>query len=135
MALRLTLKPHEHVVIGGAAIRNGESRTDLLIENKVPILRERDILSPGKVRTPCERIYLALQLIYVDPERAAEHRRTFESLVGDVLTAAPSLGPQMSEIVDLAGAGRLYQALKSAKSLLRQEKELMSHVSERSAGL
>jgi flagellar protein FlbT len=135
MALRLTLKPNEHVIIGGAAIRNGENRADLLIENKVPILRERDILSPGKVRTPCERIYLALQLIYVDPERAAEHRRMFQSLVDEVLAAAPSLGSLVREIVDLAGAGRLYQALKRAKSLLRQEKELMSHVSERTAGL
>lgn len=129
MALRLTLKPNERVIIGGAAIRNGESRAELLIESEVPILRERDILSPGKVRTPCERIYLALQLMYVDPERAAEHRLMFQSLVGDVLTAAPSMAPPVCEIVNLVGAGRLYQALKSAQSLRRQEKELMSHVS------
>jgi flagellar protein FlbT len=128
MALRLTLKPNERVIIDGAAIRNGENRTELLIENEVPVLRETDILSPGAVRTPCERIYLALQLMYVDPVRAAEHRVRFQSLVGDVLKAAPSLGPLAYDVVNLVGAGRLYQALKSAQALLEREKELMSHV-------
>ena len=93
MALRLTLRPHERVIVGGAVIRNSESRCELLIENEVPVLREPDILSPSAVRTPCERIYLALQLIYVDHERFAEHMVTYEELVSDVQRAAPSLTP------------------------------------------
>jgi len=53
MPLRLTLKSQERVIIGGAVVKNGDSRTELHVENKVPILRETDILSPKLVKTPC----------------------------------------------------------------------------------
>jgi flagellar protein FlbT len=128
MALRLTLRPHERVIISGAVIRNGESRCELLIENEVPVLREADILSPSAVRTPCERIYLALQLMYVDQDRSAQHRVTYEELVSEVLQAAPSLAPSLQAIGEQVGAGRFYQALKGAHGLLHRERELVPGV-------
>ena len=128
MALRLTLRPHERVIVGGAVVRNGESRCELLIENEVPVLREPDILSPSAVRTPCERIYLALQLMYVDHERFAEHLVTYEKLAAEVLQAAPSLAPALQAIEEQVGADRIYQALKSARGLLHREQELVPDV-------
>ena len=128
MALRLTLKPRERVIVGGAAIRNGGSRALLLIENEVPVLRESDILSPAAVRTPCQRIYLALQLAYVDGARAAEHLAAYEILASDVRQAAPSLGPELDAIDETVRAGRIYQALKTAQGLLQRERELVTHV-------
>lgn len=128
MALRLKLKAGERVIIGGAVIRNGTARTELLVENEVPLLRESDILSPRAVRTPCERIYLALQLLYVDPERSDEHRATLQALVGDVAQAAPSCRRFLTTIESHVAAGQLYQALKGAKGLLQHEHELMNHV-------
>jgi len=128
MALRLTLKPHERVIIGGAVIKNGESRTELFISNEVPVLREPDVLSPGSVQTPCERVYLAIQLMYVDPEKSETHIETFRALVADVLEAAPSCRLLIEDMVGLVGAGRLYQALKSARALIAHEKELMKDV-------
>ena len=127
MALRLTLKPHERAIIGGAVIRNGDNRVELLIENEVPLLRESDILSPGAVRTPCERIYLALQLIYVDPTRISEHQASFRALVSDVRSAAPSCEPYLEKIEDYVRAGNLYQAIKSTQDLLIYERKLMEH--------
>jgi len=128
MALRLTLKPHERVIVGNAVIRNGDSRNRLLIENRVPVLRESDILSPGAVQSPCERIYLALQLIYVDPGAADQHLETFQALVAEVLEAAPSCSRLIRPIRAHMAAGRYYEALKSARLLLRYERELMSRV-------
>lgn len=128
MALRLTLRPNERVIVGGAVVRNGESRCELLIENEVPVLREPDILSPNAVHTPCERIYLALQLMYVDEERSAQHQVTYEELVAEVLQAAPSLAPSLQAIQDQVGAGRIYQALKGAHGLLHRERELVPDV-------
>lgn len=135
MALRLTLKPSERVIISGAVIRNGDGRTELLIENEVPVLRESDILSPRAVRTPSERIYLALQLMYVDPERAPQHHDTCRGLCEELLQAAPSCRPLLEEIESLATAGKLYQALKVARILLAYEKELLAHVHDRATGL
>lgn len=127
MALRLTLKPHERVIIGGAVIRNGDNRVELLIENEVPLLRESAILSPDAVRTPCERIYLALQLIYVDPKRVSEHQASFRALVSDVRGAAPSCNTYLDKIEDFVRAGNLYQAIKSTQDLLKYERKLMEH--------
>jgi len=129
MPLRLTLKPHERVILGGAVVRNGDKRSGFLIENEIPVLRETDILSPRTARTACERLYLTLQLMYVDPERMDLHRKTFDHMAENILEAAPSCGPHLEATVDLVEAGRLYQALKRAQLLLEHEKELIHHVS------
>ena len=128
MALKLTLKPNERVILGGAVVRNGGNRVDLLIENEVPILRESDILSPSAVRTPCERVVLALQLVYVDPEHSSDHLATYRSLVSDVIAAAPSLGSLACTVEAEVAADRYYQAIKHARALLERERELMSDV-------
>ncbi len=125
MPLRLTLKPRERVIISGAVVRNGDSRIELFIENQVPILREADILSPKAVNTPCERVYLAVQLMYVDQDRETQHRQSYDSLVHDVLEAAPSTKQLIEEMDDHVRQGRLYQALKSAQALREYEKELL----------
>lgn|SRR5512147_1305633 len=129
MSLRLTLRPHERVVIAGAVVQNGESRTTLRIMNEVPVLREADILRPRDVKTPCERVVLALQLMYVDGERRSQHRATFDALASDVRDAAPSLMSELGPVVEHVEAGRLYPAIRQSKRLLTRERELLSHVS------
>ncbi len=47
MALKIALKPQEKVIIGGAVIQNGKNRSELLVENNVAILREKDIMREG----------------------------------------------------------------------------------------
>ena len=126
MALRLSLKPHERVIISGAVIRNGDARVELLVENKVPVLREPDIMSPTDARTPCQRIYLALQLMYVDPDQAPKHLGMLETLVADVLQAAPSCRSSIERLEASVTAGHLYQALKDARNLMNHERELMT---------
>jgi len=70
MALKLTLRPNERVVIGGAVLSNaGLHVAHVLVENESPILRSKDILRPEDATTPCRRIYLAIQLMYVEPSR------------------------------------------------------------------
>jgi flagellar biosynthesis repressor protein FlbT len=128
MALRLTLKPNERAILGGAVLTNGKHRAELFVETEVPVLRGSDILSPSAVRTPCERIVLAIQLMYVDPQRRAVHEQTYLALVEDVLDASPSSRRLLESINDLVQAGKYYPALKQGKELLAFEKELLSHV-------
>ena len=53
MALKVELKPHERIIIGACVITNTDQRTKLLIEGeKIPILREKDILTPTTADTP-----------------------------------------------------------------------------------
>ena len=37
MALKISLKPNESLIIGGAVITNGNSKSDLIVENNVPV--------------------------------------------------------------------------------------------------
>lgn len=129
MALRLTLKAGERAIIGGAVVRNGDNRAELLVENSVPILRQSDILSPRAVRTPCDQIQLALQLAYVEPARATDHLQSLDILIEEVGLAAVSLTPLLDEIRQLTGTGKLYQAIKRAQVLRHREKVLIANVS------
>jgi flagellar biosynthesis repressor protein FlbT len=128
MALRIQLKPNERVILGAAVIRNGSTRTSLTVENQVPVLRESDILPPSAVNSPCQRIYMAIQLLYVAPENEADTLETYRSLVADVLGAAPSTRPLIEAVDALVTERQYYQALKAARALLAHERRLLAHV-------
>jgi len=52
MALKVELKPHERIIIGACVITNTDQRARLLIDgDKIPILREKDILTPDTADT------------------------------------------------------------------------------------
>jgi flagellar biosynthesis repressor protein FlbT len=77
VALKITLKPHERLIIGGAVIANGSTGTHVVIENNVPILRQKDIMSLKDTDSPCRRIHFAIQLMYVDGTGLSEHHRIY----------------------------------------------------------
>lgn len=70
MALKVELKPHERIIIGNCVVTNTDQRARLLIDgDNVPILREKDIMTPETADTPAKLVYLAVQLMYISPIR------------------------------------------------------------------
>jgi len=128
MALKITLKPHEKFILGGAVIANGDAKSIFVVENDVPILREKDILSLASADTPCKRIYFAIQLMYVDGKNLPEHHKTFWELVKDVAQVAPSRKPMLQAISAHILNESYYQALKLTKKLIEYEQEVVNHV-------
>jgi flagellar protein FlbT len=128
MALKIILKPHEKFIIGKAVIANGDAKSVFVVENDVPILREKDILSLASADTPCKRIYFTIQLMYVDEKNLAGHHRTYWELVKDVAEAAPSIKPVLQEISENILNDRYYQALKLTKKLIDYEREVIDRV-------
>src|ERR1700712_463177 len=125
MALKVELKPHERIIIGACVITNTEQRTKLLIEGeKIPILREKDILTPATADTPAKLIYLAVQLMYLSPDPQAHHP-TYFSLMRDILTTMPSSWPFIEGINNHILNGDVYLALKEAKKLIAHEGRLL----------
>ncbi len=126
MALKIELKPGERLILGDSLITNGDHRTQFYIEGRAPILREPDILRAEDAKTPCQKIYLAIQLMYLsqDPE---PHHDMYFSLINDVQKAAPSTVPHIVEINKQMLTGSYYKALKRAKKLIAYEKELMEN--------
>jgi flagellar protein FlbT len=127
MALKVELKPNERIIIGACVITNTEQRARLLIDgDNIPILREKDILTPATADTPAKLVYLAVQLMYISPDPGANHG-TYFSLVRDIVTAVPSAWPIIEEINNNILGGNMYQALKEAKKLVAYEKKLQDH--------
>ena len=133
MALKVELKPHERIIIGNCVITNTDQRARLLIDGeKIPILREKDILTPETADTPAKLIYLAVQLMYISPEPQVNHS-TYFNLLRDIVTAAPSMWPIIEGININILSGELYLALKEAKKLVAYEKKLLDHARAKQA--
>jgi len=124
MGLKITLKPGERMVIGGAVITNGGAKCDLIIENRVPLLREKDIYSEDNVDTPAKRIYFVVQLMYIDSSNLTTHHHTYWGLVRDFVNAAPSSLSLIDQISENIVNNRYYPALKLAGQLVKYEEEI-----------
>ena len=125
MALKVELKPHERIIIGNCVVTNTDQRARLLIDGEnVPILREKDIMTPETADTPAKLIYLAVQLMYISPEPEINHS-TYFNLLRDVVTTAPSMWSLIEGININILSGELYLALKEAKKLVAYEKKLL----------
>jgi flagellar protein FlbT len=134
MALKISLKPDERIIIGGAVVQNGSARSDFVIENSVPILREKNIMGPDNANSPCRMIYFAIQLMYVDEKNIEEHRTTYWKLVKDVANAAPSTIGLIDQISEHILHDRYYQALKLTNKLIEYEQEIVNHVCSAATG-
>lgn len=128
MALKIALKPGEKLIIGGAVIANGKTKCDFVVENTVPILREKDIMSLKDADSACKKIYFAIQLMYVDEKNMAEHHKVFWDLVKEVVGAAPSTKQLLHEIGNSILNNNHYQALKLTRKLIDYEQEAINHV-------
>lgn len=124
MALKVELKPHERIIVGNCVITNTDQRARLLIDGEnVPILRERDILTPETANTPAKLVYLAVQLMYISPDPQTQHG-TYFNLVRDIVTAVPSAWTIIEGINNNIMSGDLYRALKDARKLIAYEDKL-----------
>ena len=128
MALKISLKPGEKMINGGAVVKNGDTKAELFIENKVPLLRAKDILGEKDAQTVGQKIYFTIQLMYIDPENLINHHNTYWNYVQQMSEAAPSTIPLIDQISEKIVGTKYYQALKLSRQLIDYEKEIMSRV-------
>jgi flagellar protein FlbT len=128
MALKLSLKPNEKVIIGKAVLVNGPTSATISVENNVPILREKDILTEEEATSYCKKIYLLIQLMYLGEVPNPELGSLYSQLANELQTSVPSTKSLISEITGFILNEKYYQALKQAQQLIQHEEELLSHV-------
>jgi flagellar protein FlbT len=133
MALKVELKGGERIILGECVVTNGDQRTRLTVEGNVPILREKDIMTPTRATSPARRIYLAVQLMYTAREQRQHHEIYFK-LIREMLSAVPSAWTHIEAINNHILMGNLYKALKEAGKLIAYETELLAHA-ERGTGV
>lgn len=126
MALKITLRPEEKVIVNGTSIKNGDRTAHLLIENKVPVLREKEILKKEKANSPARKIYFVVQLMYMNSENLADHHKLYWNLANSFIKAAPSSLGLIDKINGQILAGQYYKALKYSRELVKYEQMLLS---------
>ena len=131
MSLKISLKPNEKLIVGGAVLRNGAHPAVLFIENSVLLLRERDIMTEESANTPCKRIYFTVQLMYMDEVNLAHYHAIYWQQVGELTNAVKSMTSYVAVMNEHILASEYYKALKTAKKMIAYEKELLDHATNR----
>jgi flagellar biosynthesis repressor protein FlbT len=124
MSLRVVLKPFERIIIGQSVITNSETRSTFLIDGEAPILREKDILTAETANTPVKRLYLCIQMMYLEND-IPKYQDLYMSFVKDLLEAVPSFRTSIETASKLILSGSLYNSLKEVRKLIRREEELL----------
>jgi len=128
MPLKIVLKPGEQMIIDGAVIRNGETKSEFTVENRVPLLRQKDILSEKNADTVCRKIYFTIQLMYIGKTDAVALHNAYWKLVHPLVAAVPKTLALVDQMSEQILAGQYYRALKLARKLMTYEEEVMKRV-------
>ena len=131
MPLKISLKPNEKMILGGAVIKNGPHPSTFFIENNVLVLRERDIITEELADTPCKRIYYTVQLMYLDEKNMAHYHSIYWRQVGELTDTVKTMIPLVAEMNEHILACEYYKALKISKKMIAYEKELLDHAIQR----
>jgi flagellar biosynthesis repressor protein FlbT len=131
MPLKLTLKPDEKVLIGTAVIVNAGQKSEIIIQNTVPVLREKDILTEENADTASKKIYFMILNMYVDPKNETDYHKTYFKLVDSLIGALPDkrVLAMVMQVSQKILEGNHYQALKECKKLINFEAEVLANVS------
>lgn len=130
MALKLSLKPGEKIVLNGAVVANGDRRASLIVHNKASILRERDIMKEEDVNTPAKRIYFPIMLMYLDDSDFNKYYDEFILRMTEFLSVveAPEIIERCVTISKDVMARNYYKALVNCKKILAYEEERLANV-------
>ena len=128
MPLLIDLKNGDKIIINGAVLENSGSNTKLLVHNKVPILREKEVLSEDDAKTPASRVYFALQCAYIFPTERAQYLKAFQGFLTDYVAAAPTALAIGNQIRTFVEKEELYRALKAAQKLIKHESDIFSEM-------
>ena len=124
MALKVVLKPFERIIIGKSLITNSDTRTTFLSYGEAPILREKDILTAETANTPVKRLYLCIQMMYLEND-IPKYQDLYMGFVKDLLEAAPSFRTSIETASKLILSGSLYSSLKEIRKLIGREEEFL----------
>ena len=111
--------------IGQATVGSTIENLQLYVEGAVPILRERDLVTPEQADTPATRLCLLLQQAYL-AGKVAELHSVYLVLANDIMRAAPSLVQHLTEIASFLEAGEPFKAIKASQKLIEAERALLS---------
>ncbi len=132
MALRLTLKPNEKIVINGCVIRNADRRQLLTIENHADIVRGVDLLDEDEAGSPVKNVYFFIQTALLNPSVRKELRPVIQK---DLAALVPifheEIGIHIFEAANHVSCADYYKAMRALRPLIKYESRLLDMIKER----
>lgn len=129
MPLKVTLKPKEKILIGTAVVANGPTKAELAILNRVPVLRQKDIITQEEANTVAKALYFSVLNMYISPEKERDYHDLYMMLLRQlIMMRLDARGIDlMSEMSDCIIAGDHYRALKVCRKLIDYEAEVLNN--------
>lgn len=129
MALRLTLKPNEKIVINGCVIRNADRRQLLTIENHADIVRGVDLLDEGEAGTPVKTVYFFIQTALLKP---AVRKELVPVIQRELARLVPvfheEIGGHIFEAANHVSCSDFYKAMRALRPLIKYEARLLEMI-------
>ena len=120
--LRITLRDGEKAIVNGAVLR-AVGRTQLCVENKVAIMRGREVMKPEEATTLARKLYFQAMLAYIDPAGRDDHQNAVVNLLAAVVATfeAPEAKAICVRFAHEMARGEHYRALQAARDLIAIE--------------
>lgn len=136
MALQLTLKPFERIVINGCVVRNSTRKSTIVIETKADVVRGQDLLSKKAAVTPVNQAYFLVQTALTDPTLQDKLRKPIQQQLAALATTfAPPNVHHVFEAANFVSQGDFYKALRALRPLMKREAEILGATVPRPAGV
>lgn len=129
MALKITLKANEAVIVNGCVIRNSDRRHVLLIENKADVVRGQDLLNEDSAATPVKRVYFLIQTALVRPETREKIVPVIQTALAELVSVfAPPTVNRIFEAAQFVSTKDYYKALSALRSVMRYEQQVFNRL-------
>lgn len=132
MALRLTLKPNEKLIINGCVITNADRRQVISIENKADIVRGAHLLDENDAATPVKKVYFFVQSALLRPEIRDDIVPVIQKNLGQLAVVFnQDIAAHIFEAANYISNQEYYYAMRSLREVMAYEQELMALMASR----
>ncbi|WP_295512631.1 flagellar biosynthesis repressor FlbT [uncultured Sulfitobacter sp.] len=126
MALRLTLKPNERILINGCVVRNADRRQVIVIENQADVVREAELLKEDEARSPVKEVYFFIQAALLHPTIRKKLVPIIQKRLGKLV---PVFHDEMADHIFQAAShvsqADFYRAMRALRPLMDYEGRLL----------
>lgn len=134
MALRLTLKPNERILINGCVVRNSDRRQLLVIENHADIVREADLLGETEARTPVKEVYFFIQAALLDTSKRKKLVPIIQTKLAQLVPVFhDEVGEHIFEAANHVSQADFYKGMRALRPLMEYEDRLFEMIHEKAA--
>ncbi|GHD99262.1 flbT protein [Defluviimonas sp. 20V17] len=127
MALKITLKPHERMVVNGCVIRNSDRRHVLMIENRADVVRGEDLLGEDIPATPVKEAYFLIQTALIQPDLRSVLVPKIQTRLVDIATIySVHMTDGVFEAANFVAVHDFYKAMAALRALMRHEEEVQA---------